>query len=104
MNDNVCRSPRSFDIIIKYPDRNVRSGREPTNPLISRKKTIRHNFAPELEFAACRDLFGGPMGAWALFGSGFFVGLCVGQLALAFFLGLTRKDHPDIFPALERES
>ena len=47
---------------------------------------------------------GDVMGAWALFGSGFFVGLCVGQLALAFFLGLARKDHPDIFPALERES
>jgi hypothetical protein len=43
------------------------------------------------------------MGSWGFFASGFFVGLCVGQLALAFVLGLWRKDSPDILPALEGE-
>jgi hypothetical protein len=43
------------------------------------------------------------MGSWGLFVTGFFIGLCVGQLALAFFLGLWRKDSPN-FAALERES
>jgi hypothetical protein len=44
------------------------------------------------------------MGSWGLFASGFFAGLCVGQLVLAFFLGLWRKDTPENFPLLERES
>jgi len=44
------------------------------------------------------------MGSWGLFASGFFLGLCVGQLALAFFLGLWRNDRPDNFSLLERES
>jgi hypothetical protein len=44
------------------------------------------------------------MGSWGLLATGFFIGLCVGQLALAFFLGLWRQDTFDNFPALERES
>jgi hypothetical protein len=32
-------------------------------PIVSRKKTIRHNFAPESESAACCDSFGGRHGS-----------------------------------------
>jgi hypothetical protein len=68
------------------------------------KKPIQHNFAAESESATARDSLGAVMGSWGLFASGFFAGLCVGQLVLAFFLGLWRKDIPDNFPLLERES
>ena len=33
------------------------------------------------------------MGTWGLLACGFFIGLCVGQLTLALFLGLFRKDR-----------
>jgi hypothetical protein len=40
------------------------------------------------------------MGTWGLLACGFFVGLCVGQLTLAFFLAVFRKDRAETITGL----
>jgi len=41
------------------------------------------------------------MGTWGLLGIGFFIGLCVGQGSLAFFLGVLRKNELETIMQVE---